>query len=1579
MSYSRATRTVFRFMTIVALALSLVSVSFAKVATHATPSVRLTSKINNAQRTTLAGHVPSAIRNGFGKDLGRVAPSTRLEHVVMVLQGTADQEHALRVLIDQQHDKNSVNFHQWLTPEESGQLFGVSDADIATLSAWMAKQGLSVEKVSKSKRFIQFNGTVANFESAFQTEFHNYSVNGESHVSISKDLSIPAAISPVVRAIPSVHNFFKKPFLGPTRTATVPAAPSAKGPVPQLTNGTSHFVGPNDFAVIYNTAPLLAAGITGKGVTIGIVGRTDIHLADVEVYRQMFGLPANDPNFILAGDDPGVAPGDDGESYLDVEVSGAAAPNATIDFVTSKSTLTVDGIDLSMMYIVENNIADITSESYGLCEASLGADNAFQNALYEQAAAQGISVFVSSGDNGPAACDSSSSTYSTYGYAVSGDASTPYNVAVGGTIFSEGSGTYWATSSSAPTNESALSYIPETPWNEAKGSGATGASGLWSGSGGISAYYGTPSWQRGPGITGTDPAYVGTAGTDPASPVVAGPHRYLPDVALNAASGHDGTVYCGEGVCTLSSTGSWVNLGLVGGTSVASPSMAGIQALVDQANGGRQGQPNYHYYSLAIANNTAGLNCASITPPAAGCVFNDVTTGNTLICRNSSCTTANKIGWAAAAGYDLATGLGSVNANNLATQWSSVTFNSSVTTLTVAPNSGLTHGSATTLTISVAAGSGSGTPTGDVAFYTDGGAITNPVDENSGLFLNQAAFCTLTSGACTVSLASLPAGTYNVYARYGGDMTYGSSVSAPQPVTVTAENSAISLTPYSLNCTSGAMTSTTAFPYGSLIFFDTKVTGVSLQGVPTGTVAITDNGNPLTTVTLNAQGDSELVSGVIATTSCVYGYSYNNLPPLAGGTHVLNASYSGDASFDAVSLGSPVTITVSPATLTASLKVITTSIAAGGTAQLELNLTPQLAASLPVAATGTVTFTDTTTSTILGVVPISTGLYANVSYYLAALSTTALSTTGTHTITAVYSGDANYASTTSTGTITVLTATGPTVTLTSTTLTPTVAATNTLTAALSASSTGTVYFYDGTTVLGTTSISNKTSATLATQTLLHAGTHVMTALFSGSTTVRSSTSAPITLTVAQATPTVNLSTKNADKAGKTFALQTVVTVAENTSYVAYVAPTGTVQFYDGATPLGSPLPLTVVPYASGGYGIYSAQYIATALTPGVHTITSVFTDPNYVTTTSNAQTVTVTGAPVGNLELAVDTGTAQPTIKQAGGTLYVSGWAADAVDGSPLSSVLVYIDGVSVGAPTLGLARPDVATYFNNPAYANSGYTFTYAASNLTGGTHKVTVVATNSGKVSTTFGPLTITVTTAPVGFLDMAVDTVTSQPTIKQNGKLYVSGWAADPTDGSPLKNVVVYIDGNSIGAPTLGVARPDVAAYFNKPAYANSGFTMTYSVASLAVGTHAVTVVATNSQGISTTLGPLSITVTAVKTPPVGNLDIAVDAVTVSTTVLQSDPLYVSGWAASPTDNGSATSVQIQIDGVGVGYATLGLARPDVAAYFNKPAWANSGWVFVISASSLTSGPHTVSAVASDSSALTTTLGPVAITVQ
>ena len=353
------------------------------------------------------------------------------------------------------------------------------------------------------------------------------------------------------------------------------------------------------------------------------------------------------------------------------------------------------------------------------------------NAMFEQAAAQGISVFVASGDNGPADCDNSNDNFETGGYAVGSEAATPYSVAVGGPEFYNdptGNLTYWSSTTNSLYLNSALSYIPEYPWNEAKAASFTSTSsvsGLWSGSGGISAYYTKPSWQQGPGVPLTDPAliggqwvasvtitnggagyttaptvtftgggctgepqattsisggavtgltfvyyssrgqgigctsapsiaFTGGGGTGAAATAVIGPmqnplplvsgvpHRYLPDLSLNGASGHDPTVFCSEGVCEISNTGALLDAGLVGGTSVAAPSMAGIQALINQANGGRQGMPGYIYYSLAAAQNTANCNSALPPLPGSNCAFQDVTVGDNKICGTSTCTTSTR-------------------------------------------------------------------------------------------------------------------------------------------------------------------------------------------------------------------------------------------------------------------------------------------------------------------------------------------------------------------------------------------------------------------------------------------------------------------------------------------------------------------------------------------------------------------------------------------------------------------------------------------------------------------------------------------------------------------------------------------------------------------------------------------------------------------------------------------------------------------------------------------------------------------------------------------------------------------------
>ena len=359
------------------------------------------------------------------------------------------------------------------------------------------------------------------------------------------------------------------------------------------------------------------------------------------------------------------------------------------------------------------------------------------------------------------------------------------------------------------------------------------------------------------------------------------------------------------------------------------------------------------------------------------------------------------------------------------------------------------------------------------------------------------------------------------------------------------------------------------------------------------------------------------------------------------------------------------------------------------------------------------------------------------------------------------------------------------------------------------------------------------------------------------------------------------------------------------------------------------------------------------------------------------QTIELSGTgahpPFGHLDSALDSVTKSNTVGQSDSEV-IRGWAADVADGAPLSNVKVYIDGNLVGTPTLGIARPDVAAA-KGAAYLYSGYTLTYSAAALSVGSHSVTVVAFDSSGLSTTFGPLAFTVAaTPPFGHLDTAVDSVTASSTVWQSDSVVMRGWAADLIDGAPLSNVTVYIDGNSVGTPTLGIARPDVAAA-KGAAYLDSGYTLTYSAAALSVGSHSVTVVAFDSSGLNTTFGPLAFTVAA--TPPFGHLDTAVDSVTASSTVWQSDSVVLRGWAADLADGAPLSNVKVYIDGNLAGTPTLGIARPDVATA-KGAAYLNSGYQLSYSAATLSLGSHSVTVIGIDSGGSSTTFGPLAFTV-
>src|SRR5712671_2098741 len=572
---------------------------------YAQPRDRITRYIDDEQRVTLRGNRhPMALTR---YDAGAVAPNYRMERMLLTLLPDAAQQDSLNQFVEAQYSSESPYYHQWLTPEQFAERFGASEADTRQIVGWLQGHGLEVEEVTAGRRSIVFSGTAAQVQAAFHTEIHAYKKGVAIHHANAKEPEIPAALAQVVGGVVSLHDFHSEPLHAFAQKAS-----------PEFTRGGSHYLAPADFATIYNLGPLYQQSINGNGQSIAIVGRSNIRLGDVRQFRSMFGLPPNDPQIIVNGTDPGIpSPGEETEADLDVEWSGAVARNATIKFVVSKSTNSSDGVDLSAQYIVNHNLAPVMSTSFGLCEGWLGSSgNSFLASLWQQAAAQGITVLVSSGDNGAAGCDSASASKAIHGRGVNGLCSTPYSVCVGGTQFSDSNASlYWSSSNASGTQASAVSYIPEVVWNES-GPGA----GLWSSGGGMSTVYGKPSWQTGSGVP-------------------ADGKRDVPDVSLTSA-GHDGYLIYQEG-----------GLYVVGGTSAASPSFAGVMALVVQGTGARQGNANTSFYPLASTQRAGGAS-----------VFHDTTSGNNGV--------PGQTGFNAAAGYDQATGLGSVDASVLVSHWS---------------------------------------------------------------------------------------------------------------------------------------------------------------------------------------------------------------------------------------------------------------------------------------------------------------------------------------------------------------------------------------------------------------------------------------------------------------------------------------------------------------------------------------------------------------------------------------------------------------------------------------------------------------------------------------------------------------------------------------------------------------------------------------------------------------------------------------------------------------------------------------------------------------------------------------------
>ena len=574
------------------------------------PMDRATGPLDPQQRIVLQGNVHPLAKAGL--DIGRAPGGQRMDRMILVLKPDGRQQAALEEFLRAQQDPESPFYRQSLTPEEFGRHFGVSENDLRTAERWLEGYGMTVEEAPAARTTLIFSGTAAQVEAAFHTAIRNYSFNGETHFANASDPEIPQALAGVVGGVVSLHDFRSAPMhkASPAYTAS---------------NGV-HSLAPQDWVTIYDVGPLYGQGIDGSGQSIAVLGRADITLSDVRTFRSISALPVKDPQILVNGPDPGY-PGcdDEMESTLDVEWAGAIARNATVLFVTSKSGAS-DGVALSAQYAISHQVAPIVTLSYGQCEASSGSSgNSFWNALWSQAAAQRMTVLVSSGDSGAAGCDSSGAATATYGRAVNALCSTPFSTCVGGTMFNDAynPNLYWSPSNGTGMS-SALSYIPELPWNES--GAASGA--LWAGGGGASIVYAKPAWQSAPGV--------------PADGV-----RDVPDVSMAAAI-HDAYLIEFQ-------NGLWG----VGGTSAAAPSLASVLALVLQNAGTPLGNVNPALYALATRQLSSG----------GAAVFHDITSGNNSV--------PGVTGFTAGRGYDLATGLGSVDANLLVNHWndaSSVNF-----------------------------------------------------------------------------------------------------------------------------------------------------------------------------------------------------------------------------------------------------------------------------------------------------------------------------------------------------------------------------------------------------------------------------------------------------------------------------------------------------------------------------------------------------------------------------------------------------------------------------------------------------------------------------------------------------------------------------------------------------------------------------------------------------------------------------------------------------------------------------------------------------------------------------------------
>jgi hypothetical protein len=711
-----------------------------------------------------------------GHDLGPIAPETSLRGIALHFRRTPTQEADLQQLLAAQQDPNSPQFHQWLTPEQFAARFGLPDSAIAQMQIWLEQHGFTIDSIARGKTMLRFSGAAAQIDAAFATELHTYAIptaSGlETHFAPAIHPTIPAELAPFVQAIANLDDFRPKPNLH-------------LRPKPHFSGyDQSIFFTPADIALQYDIQPAYAAGFDGAGQSIAVVGQSQISPADIESFQTASSLPVKDPNLVLVPN-TGVAifsPGDESESDLDLEWSGAIAPGATITLVYTGVASNLGAFDAAE-YAIDNRIANLVGISYSACETAL--DGLSLETFFAQAAAQGQTVVAASGDEGSTSCffDTDLTVQQQQALAVDYPASSPNVTAVGGTEISQANsayetqgGAYWEKSNgSSDIVASLIQPVPEQAWNEDQTCSSfanQGANPICSGGGGASALFARPAWQTGvPGIP-------------------FGNQRLLPDVALNAAIFNPGYLFC------TSDQSFWQNnqvgscsggfrdvitgdLTAAGGTSFAAPIFAAMMAIVNQRQGYVTGSGPANPTLYILASNSATYASA----------FRDIATGGNQ-CDAGSFYCNGAIGFAATSGYDQATGLGAIDLFHLAAAWPASTGPALIATTTTVSASSKTPAlnAADIFTIAVASVTGTTTPTGSISIA---------VDANPPLAGNP-----LTASDFTYSTAFASAGTHEVLVTYSGDATHAPStgsaaiqiptaISGPQNFSLAATNGTV--------------------------------------------------------------------------------------------------------------------------------------------------------------------------------------------------------------------------------------------------------------------------------------------------------------------------------------------------------------------------------------------------------------------------------------------------------------------------------------------------------------------------------------------------------------------------------------------------------------------------------------------------------------------------------------------------------------------------------------------------------------------------------------------------------------------